>query len=452
MATSLRDLLAELERLLRTTVVEQLSADDAVSALGHLGRAATRLADDGLGHDTTPARKAAVAELGAACRAAAEAWTGLPSDRLSDLAGGTADLLDRLRSELGGNERWAAAIELSVAARHCARFAERHAPYAGVPPLIRVRRLAAAVEQQAAAHPPVVHRQAALDRLVPVAGLPAGLPRTRIAAEAAAVLADQLYRTVNDLARPPIRVVEVLAVLLAAESTARYATTVAVALDTHALDRDEAQAAAGWRAVRRALDRFDDGTRRHPGQVSPLILWAVRQHEGLRHGIGANTGHALGDMAGRPDLGRVLTDVRLATNQLPSIAASLQRVVGQWARTGGLSARASDLEINDERLPAILAGQAVTVDRIDLTDALDSLRSARLLSIALAHRLDTLASDIGEHPQPRLTASHHATIALPQITRDLASRARVLRLTDPVTPHRRPPAPSPGTSQRRLRP
>lgn len=448
MATSLRDLLAELDHTLRAGIVDQLSADDAVIALGHLGRAIARLADDGLGHDAKPAQTMAVAELGSACRASAKAWTGLTSARLTDLAGAAADVLDRLRTEFGGNERWAAAIELSVTARRCASFAEGHTPYTGVPPLARTRRLAVAVEQLGAAHPPAAHRQAALDRLVPVAGLPAGLPGSRIAAESAAVVADQLRRSVDDPTRAPVRLVEALAVLLAAESTAQYATEVAEALDANALGRNEAQTAAAWRAARRALDRFDDGTRHHPGHVSPLILWAVRQHEGLRHDLGRKAGRAIDDMRGQADLGRMLTDVRLAVNQLPSLAASLQRGLGQWVRSGALTARATDLEIRDDRLPAILAGRAITVQGVDLTDVLDSLRSARLLSTGLAARLDTLASEAAEHPQPHLAASYRAMITAPQIARDLASRARLLRLTDPLTPRPRPATPAPGKPQR----
>jgi hypothetical protein len=449
-ATSLRDLFDELERALRADV-DQRSSDDAVAALAHLGRGLTRLVNDGLRHDGEGSEALAVAELATACHAASRAWTGLPHARVSDLTGAAADVVGRIRGELGGNERWAAAIELSVTARRCARFAEAHAPYAGVPQLARVRRLASAVEQLAAAHPPEPGRVAALDRLIPIAGLPAGLPGSRIAAESSAVVADQLRRRSEDPSRPPVRLVDVLAVLLAAESTAHYATSIAATYDHQTLERDEARTADGWRAVRHALDPFDDGTRHHPGPVSTLILWAVRQHEGLRREFAPATATTTADPTSGPHAPRVLTDLRLAVNPLPSIAASLHRVVGRWARRGDLTARANDLDPTDQRVAAILAGRTVTVDAVDLTDGLDALRTARLLSTALAARLDTVAGTIGEHLQAHLAASHTAELASLRVAQDLANRARLLSLATPST-RRTPHVPTRGEPSRGPRP
>lgn len=437
MATSLRDLLAELEDTL-SAESSRLAADDAVAALDHLGRALTRLAEDGFPARAAAGREtAAVAELARGCRAAAAAWAGLPRARATDLAGATADLLDWIRGELGGNERWAAASELATAARRCIGLAERHPPYADVPPLARVRRLAATVEQLAT-DPPRPERMVALDRLIPVAGLPAGLPRTRIAAESAAVVADQLRRAADDPTRRPLRLVEVMAVLRAAEATAQYSSALATALDPITAHRPEAQATAGWRAVRRALDRFDDGTRHRRG-VSLVIVWAVRQHEGLRHELGPAAELDLAQLRDLPNLPRVLTDLRVTVNQLPGIATSLQAILGQWAQRGHLAARAGDLDIREERAAAIVADAPIPVDTVDLADPLDALHGARLLSTALAAQLDHAAGDVGTHPQRHLSAAYTAALASPAVAQELAHRARLLRLSTPATIRRELP-------------
>ena len=149
--------------LAETPALDDVTADSAVRALGHLGR--------GLGHlepvrpDAKGSRRQlATTELAAACLHVAGQWSP-GGARLDTLAAVTADAITS-HDHLNDEKRWAGAGELAAAIGACVRAATSWPPYASAPSLQRVQRYYNYLDQSQRADPPSAASTAWLDHPV----------------------------------------------------------------------------------------------------------------------------------------------------------------------------------------------------------------------------------------------------------------------------------------------
>lgn len=368
MATSLADLLDRALRLAQRTPATAAAAEQAITALTPAGRALSVLTHDGIEERANDRRTMAVRELVRHCQHAASAWRPVPG-RLSDLAGAAADTIGRLNGDLDSAERWHAAVAVTELVRQCAGAARRFPPYRNVPQLLHVHRVAALVEQLAAADPPSAQHGAALDRLIPATHLPDHQPAAQIAAEAAAALTAALHAAATG---PGIRPTEALAAAAASHTAALHASAVEHALGA----RLERTAPDAWLAVQDALRPFRCSDIATPNGHSPVILWASRLQRALdddRRGGHLDAGLALRAAA-----------TRTVTSQLPAIAAHLKVGLVRAAAHRLLLARARNLPHSEARTSAVIHDRIIPVTISDLTALTTALHRAEETSAALA--------------------------------------------------------------------
>ncbi|WP_051683519.1 hypothetical protein [Blastococcus sp. URHD0036] len=395
MATTLQGLIDGLA----TQITDQqadVRVDDATRALSHLGRALTRLAEDGF-TATAKQRQLTTVALGEACVHAGELW---PDARgpVTDRAGAIADHLGRSRELMGRAQRWALAVELSKLAGSCAQLGEQLLPLVGIAPLAAVRQLAAAVGRHAVAEPPAFAGAALLDRLIP---MPAAARATAdtTAPDAVASLTAALDRAQRngDFTLRGFR-----AVTATAEIASAFAATLTSAVRGH--DIVAAPAAVAWRATGRASMAFHDGHQGKAPEAGGVVAWSKALADVLRRSteVLAQTPGS----AGGADRSVLITSTQFVTNQLPLLAEQLGAAVGDWARTGHLYAKARELPRMDDmpvdRIRDVIAGRHVRAHADDLRPLADAVARAGVLSIALADSLNQAAPPV----QRSLAASH----------------------------------------------
>lgn len=323
------------------------------------------------------------------------AYTGIRWGEMAalvDLAGAAADVIGRRSAQrMDADERWALAKEVATAARRCAQFANRFAPYNDVPALLRVLRLTHVIRQLAALDPPGVAARASLDAPIASRAVPLKTVTGLEAVDAAAGLLRALEQARRD---GTLTMRGALAISASAESTTAHTARLASELGGRT-SRSLAwsHASDSWRVVQAALVRFDDGSR----FASPTMP------------------------------------------SLTDIAGQIETAVARWAQTGRLFARARSLPLSEERVPELIHDHAVVVRPRDIGAVLISMRVAHRLSCALAVELDRSAGHIGEQPQPRLIRALATAARLPGVERDarwaneLAMRVAVRSTADAPT-------------------
>jgi hypothetical protein len=381
MATSLGDLLETLCAAADSAPALARSRADAAAAIGHLGRALSRLKIDGVSGDVGDQREQQIAALGATCTGLA-ARAPISDGRLSDLAGVAADLAGRLRDETTVGGRWAIAAEVTLAVDAVIDAIGRGLV---TPPADRwvaeVRRLADQVQHDAARHPPALAHHNALDRPIPSPGGTIEHPAA-IVMDATAAIVDAIRPT-----SAPLTISEMLAVAIAGESFCDAAAALAIARSPdapvafveHRLGHDAGQA---WHAVRSALRPFNDGSRRPYTHVPPVVAAAHT----LRTQLSALVGALVGEPG--PTSPEILDALAHAAQHWPAISLYLGRTVAAWPTQHPVLAYACDLPVRNDRLTAQLAGRhpagLVRADAADLEVVGAALGTTRLLSAALA--------------------------------------------------------------------
>lgn len=419
MATTARELLAlarEEARQAEQPTVEQ--AEAAITALGVAARELQRraIADTCGGGDRE--RWIAVNQLIAACDAATAAWPARPG-RLPDLVGAACDALGTHTAELGENARWALAVELSRACRHCAAAALRHGPYARVPPLRWVHAAAVEVERQAARRPPEPGSGIVLDLPVP-SPHPVTAPHHAAVLNAAGTLGRALRR---ECVPGPLSIRAALATVAAAEDAARRCAGFA---STHSRTSVGAwrHAPDSWQIIYAALVRFQDGSRRRHAEPSATVQAALGVEQALAR-IGSD--HDMDAEAA--------TALRTVANQLPLLARELDLAARRWGRDEVLYARARDLLRTDELVPAILNDATVPATAEHLSPIITAVHVTERLSAALSAELNQTAGRLGHQPQPHLVASHERQARDRQLHADAAWAARLsVRVPDIASP------------------
>jgi hypothetical protein len=379
-ATSLTDLFTAISALTdqhdHVTIAE---ADAAVLALAPAGQMLSWLADDGIGH-ARPRRAELVLGLATSCADAAAAWRGERVGRVSELMAASADVVGTLRTESGQAERWSCALQVAETVRRCATTARGHSPYGNVPELQRVYRAAAAIEQLGSLDPPPPADAKLLDRRIPVAGLPAGLGETAVAAEAAAWLLDHLRRpgTANLLT-----VRGAVAITYAAEiaSTGIKALSAGLGDPDDTIELGDPSAIANemptaWREVRRAFAPFDDGTRAQREPLADVTLWAARLGETMRRTV--QQGVASGEV--RPP--EVEGNVRSVAVHLPLLATEVLKNCVRWVAADQLLVDPSRVSpTRPDRIDAVLAHRLVLANAGDLGELVTSLKRVQVLGV-----------------------------------------------------------------------
>ncbi len=396
MATSVQDLLDLIVDAATTAIGDAVAADAAVRALGHLGRALERAADDSEPATRERARRQlTVWELATACRIVAAQWPSA-SGRVPELAAATADAVARSAPRLDPDQRWAVATEVAVAARHCAESAQRFRPYAEVPALTRVQRLAALVQQVARVDPSGPHGRACLD--LPVAAQPVPQrARATDVADAAATLVLAVDRSMRD---GDLTMRTALAACAAAESCAQHASAVAGMLAGRSPSAPAySRVPDSWRLLQATLLRFDDGSRYAAPSASALTEHALALH------------HTVATLAANHEaIDQVATAMRYVANQLPTIAECVETAVVGWTGTGRLFAKARAMPRSEERVSEFIADRAVIVRPPEIGPVLLVARAAQRQSAALAVELDRTAGYVGRQPQPNLVRALAATL------------------------------------------
>ncbi|GHE06912.1 hypothetical protein [Klenkia taihuensis] len=372
MATSLGQLLDGLVDIAER--VERTASDqaDAATALGHLGRALSHLRRDGLSTDSRRGLERDVAGLATACtELARHAPAG--EGPMAGLAGAAADSLAVLHSQSTLSSRWAVATLMADAVTPLAAVLQPTAA-AATQRVEQVERWSLRVQQTAALHPPSSVDAALLDRPLAGAERITGRGPVDVVPDAVAVL----LRATSATAHLP-SVAEVLTYAVAAETV----TALAQQLDTSAPLGTGHLAAPGWRAVREALRPYDDGSRRPQPYAPPPVIAAVRLQQSL---TSAPPEVLLGDQA-------VRGVVAAAAQHMPTLAVQLlYRTVRTWADDGSLVAFARDLPPREDRLAPYLRGYQpaglVRANAADLQPVVGALHNARLLSLAVAVRID----------------------------------------------------------------
>ena len=257
MATSLGQLLDGLTDAVRTTDDSPANRSDAATALGHVGRALTRLRNDGVSPLAGDQREQRVAALAAACTEVASRAPATEAT-LTRLAAAAADTLAVLHSDSTVASRWAAATAVAETIPPLTEVVTRGQPAGPAAEwLTEVRHQAALVQQTAALRPPTRADAAILDRPVPGPAVDASVDPTLVVSDAIGVL----LRTTGRASDPP-SVAEVLAYTIAAQTLSSAAQRLG---QTDPSSAGQVTAADAWRAVRAALRPYDDGSRRpHP--------------------------------------------------------------------------------------------------------------------------------------------------------------------------------------------
>lgn len=191
MATSIRDLLQALKREAQYAAGTPRQARDSAGALDELGRALRRVANDGLELDVKGSRGDIVRDLAESCAQNAATINRDPSGRLTQLAGGVADVVGVLRDETGREQRWAIAVEVSSAVRVISTYAAE-GDRRRTADLAWTHLTARSLVTRAVDDPPSVQSQAVLDRIVPRALVPPGMLASRAAMESLIVISDRL--------------------------------------------------------------------------------------------------------------------------------------------------------------------------------------------------------------------------------------------------------------------
>lgn len=390
MATSLGQLLDTLAETARVTEVTPAARADAGIALGHMGRALSRLRTDGISPIAGDRREQQVAALTAAC---SEMAARAPTIELglTRLAAAAADTVGVLREQGGLGSRWAATVALADAIPPLIDLVAQGVPAGPAAEwLAAVRRRTVRVQQTAALQPPRSCDAVLLDHPLPDPTVSRAFGRGSDPAVVVTETVAVLLRATARGADPP-SVSEVLAFSLGAETLCRAAE----ALPPGGWAEDGLTATAApsqtWRAVRMALRPFDDGSRRPHRDAEAAVQAAGRLYAVLRR--------AEEDPATYP--ASLRNAVAAAAQHLPALARQLDSAVGRWAATGAVLAHACDLPPRDERLPAQLAAHRpaglVRVDALDLWPVVDALANARVLSVAVAAG----AADVAVRDDPR---------------------------------------------------
>jgi hypothetical protein len=400
-ATSGQDLLSEIARLTDVTHPDAALADQAITAVSHTARALLRLA----GGNNDPRRPAIVRrqlvlrELGTVSRLAASRWAPVQG-RLPDLAGAAADVLGMLGMRdprLDQDSQWAAAVALSAVTRRCVEAATRFPPYARVPELVRLSRVAAIVAHVAALDPPRQGQGAILDMSIPAADLSSGLSPARQVAESAAGLVNVLERETR---ANVLHLYAALAASAAAESVARYSSALAYAPGK----RQQRQRASGaWQLLQTSLIRFDDGSRYVSASPSSVTRWALHLTDGIER-LPEAPRHA---SAADPD---ELEGIWFAAGQLGSIAAHIEKAMYRWAGDGKLFAKARGLPQSERHVRAVVSDRVVMATSHDLSDVVASARLA-------GHTSAELATDIQRSIVDRRQGRQGLDAALPLVER-----------------------------------
>ncbi|SDG20067.1 hypothetical protein [Klenkia brasiliensis] len=372
MATSLGQLLDELADTAER--VERSAADqaDAATALGHLGRALAHLRDDGLSTESRRGLERDVAGLATACSELGR-HAPVAEGRMALLAGAAADSMAVLHSHSTVSSRWAVATLMADTVTPLAAILQP-APEPAAQRVEQVRRWAVRVQQTAALHPPSRSDASLLDR--PLAGFERITSRDPVRVVPDAVAA--LLRATGATAHLPT-VAQVLTYTSAAETI----TALAQRLGSTAPMGSGHLASPAWRAVREALRPYDDGSRRPHPQAPPAVAAAIRLNDSL---TSAPAQTMLGDPA-------VRGAVAAAAQHMPTLAVQLlYRTVRSWADDGSLVAFARDLPPREERMAPYLRGYQpgglVRANAADLQPVVGALHNARLLSLAVAVRID----------------------------------------------------------------
>jgi hypothetical protein len=427
-ATSLQQLLDAL----RGNVSESRTAaalPDLTRAIGHLGRAFQRLAEDGV-TATDSDQQRAVYAASRSCLAVGRLWQerGGP---LSDLAGVAADLAGRESRVCGRAERWAIAVEVGEAADACAGRAQELLPHANVRQLTALREVMLLIERQALTEPPTADSAVVLDRLVP---MPFGhrLDHQSSALEASVALAHAVARAATD-SRLTIR--EFRAAVAACEVAARYAVVAADALHEPVV----AAAPTAWQLVGRLSMTFSEGRGTSAASSGRVIPAAQTLVLSLRGDLGPAS--ALSALPPE-DRRHVAAAVRDVTAQLPELGDRLAGVAARWARTGTLLSRARDLpqavDMPLSRLPDVLSDRSVSAHDEDFALLRLSLNRATELSRALADAVHGEAS--GSPPlRPHVLDGQHQRITAPGAAERLLSHAKAVTLLDPLVRGRQAP-------------
>lgn len=406
------DMPASLQQLLDGLTVQAATRpfttiEDVTGALGHLGRALTGLAQDGL-TAAGSVRQQTVARLSDACSTVGGLWphTGGP---LSDLAGAAADLIGRERISMGRAQRWAVTVEVAAAANQGAGLAQQLLPNAAVREFAAVRTLAGAVERDAQCDPPAVAAAAILDRLVPPPGPPHQRPGLA-PAEASAGLVAALARARRDdqLSLRELRVVVAVAVV-----ASRDTALVAAAL-TEETERPWEATAAAWRATGQATMAFEDGRRGAPADPRTVSAWAKALVDAVRRDLGPSTEASI--LRQRADLARMAAGTGELANQLPVLAGELSAAVDRWARTGQLYAYARDLppmeNMPEDRVREVIAGRRVQARGPDLDHLRHAIGRAATLSTSLADAVNR-ATAVGLRAPGHPAGTHTQHVAAP---------------------------------------
>jgi hypothetical protein len=400
-ATSLTDLFSAVAALTDPQAHVSLpDADANVLAMAPAAVMLTRLVDDGIGH-ARPRRAELVRELATACADAGAEWRGTVSPgRVTDLMAAAADVVGTLRAEFGQAERWSCAVQVAEMARRCIATAQTHPPYGNIPDLTRVHRAAATIEQLAALDPPTTAESGLLSRRIPVAGLPAGLGGSEIAAEAAAWLLDRLRRPGSQ--RLDVR--GATAIVYAAELASRTITTLSQAavigeprtdLEARAVEAS----ASAWAQVRSALASFDDGSRRKREPLSGVNLWAARLGEGMCQSL-QTPSELHGTVRPGSDDFRQIWIVAIC---LPLLASELVKTSSRWSAHKQLVVDPSrHSPSRPDRVDAVLVRSLVTADAGDLSGLVCDLRRAEALGSTVARLIARSTLDVVAVPRHAL--------------------------------------------------
>lgn len=421
------DMPASLQQLLDDLTVQADTAtpfgtiEDVTGSLGHLGRALTGLAQDGL-TAAGSTRQQTVTELGAACSTVGRLWphTGGP---LTDLAGAAADLVGHERLLMGRAQRWAVTVEVAAAADQCGELAQRLLPNAAVRELAAVRALAGAVERDAQSDPPATAAAAILDRLVPPPGPPPQGPGgTPVDAFAALVAALDRAQRDDELTLRELRVVVAAAVVVSRD------TAIVAAALTEEKERPWEATAAAWHATGQATMAFEDGRRRLSIDPRNVSAWAKALVDAVHAELGPRTGAET--IRHRPDVAHHVVGVtRDVANQLPVLADELSAAVARWACTGQLYAYAKDLppmeHMPEDRVRDVVAGRRVQARGEDLDRLGQAFGWAATLSTVLADALNRAAPSARSLPRHR-AGKYTRPIRAPGTPERLLDRAQAV--------------------------
>ncbi len=406
MATSIRDLLHTLESEAPYAAGTPRQVRDASGSLAELGRALRQLGRDGLELTIGGTREEVVNDLAESCAQVAAGVDREPFGRLTALAGAAADVVATLRNEVGRDQRWAITLELAATVQVVSTYAAE-GDRRRTADLAWAHLTARALVNRGPADPPAQESLAILDRAVPRSMLPAGALASRAAMESMVLITDRLRRSATDLTRRPT-LLEVFAVSRAAESTTRYGTAAAAALNGRATP-EALPASAIWHEVR---DRLRPFTSAAPLRVEDrdLGLWAQRAHLELRREFGPPGQPRLtGDRGPGLKVDAVL-HLQAMVNEIPDVANHLARVITQLADHSELHALASRLPFREQRVSEFLTHRPVVADRFDVVTIVDRLDDAAKLAAELAVELDRAASRTVGRAQPGAIAAREARL------------------------------------------